>query len=183
MLEPTAQEQTELLDLARASLRAQASGESLPRVQDVSPGLLEPAGCFVTLHVGKAGPLRGCVGSFRFDQSLAATVIEMAAASGSRDPRFSPLSPGDLQGLHVEISVLEPPRPIAAPEEIEIGRHGLRIALGSQVGVLLPQVATRFEWSAVEFLEACCEKAELPKGAWKKEAARIETFQTCTFGE
>jgi uncharacterized protein (TIGR00296 family) len=69
--------------------------------------------------------------------------------------------------------------PIAA-EDIEAGRHGLVITLGSRRGLLLPQVAVEFGWDAPTFLQETCHKAGLPPDAWERGAI-IEAFTAEVF--
>ena len=60
------------------------------------------------------------------------------------------------------------PREIKAdPDNIEIGKDGLICEMGTNSGLLLPQVATEWNWDAKEFLNHTCEKAGLPNNSWK----------------
>jgi len=65
-----------------------------------------------------------------------------------------------------------------SPESIEIGRHGLLVALHTQRGLLLPQVAMEHHWTREQFLEETCRKAGLPREAWRDPEMRIFGF-TC----
>lgn len=176
-------EQAELLSLARKSVTAQAARSTLPEPEagELAGSLSAHAGCFVTLHRRSDQELRGCVGTFSDDRPLADAVVEMAAASSSRDPRFPPVQPAEVPGLEIEISVLSPPEPVSSPKQIEIGTHGIRVRSGRRTGVLLPQVATRYGWGAEEFLGATCKKAGLPLTSWKSGNVEVEVFSTCTF--
>ena len=49
-------------------------------------------------------------------------------------------------------------------------------------GVLLPQVATDWDFSREQFLEAVCEKAGLRREAWKGEV-ELWTFTAIHFKE
>ena len=66
--------------------------------------------------------------------------------------------------------------------EVEVGRHGLYITKGGRSGVLLPQVATEYDWDRTTFLEQTCRKAGLAPGEWK-EGAVISVFEAEVFGE
>ncbi len=50
-------------------------------------------------------------------------------------------------------------------------------------GLLLPQVATENDMNKLEFLEAICEKAGLPKDKWQDDRARLSVFQVQIFKE
>ncbi len=80
----------------------------------------------------------------------------MAEEAAFRDPRFTPVRSGELSDLRIEISVLTPLQKIDSIDEIEIGKHGIVIVRGGSVGLLLPQVATEYNWDKTEFLENCC---------------------------
>ena len=62
------------------------------------------------------------------------------------------------------------------------GRHGLMIQLGTQRGLLLPQVATEHGWDARTFLGETCRKAGLPADAWERGAV-LESFEAEVFSE
>jgi AmmeMemoRadiSam system protein A len=176
---PEAERRT-LLELAR---RALAETVLHGNILDVSPpaGLLaQPAGVFVTLH--RAGRLRGCLGQVEAALPLAEAVSRMAIAVSRQDPRFEPVTAGELPGLEIEISVLSPMEPIA-PERIEVGRHGLLVRRGAFRGLLLPQVPGQYHWSRERFLEETCVKAGLPRDAWKDPETQIEAFTAEVFSE
>ncbi|MEP6593741.1 MAG: AMMECR1 domain-containing protein, partial [Acidobacteriota bacterium] len=82
------------------------------------------------------------------------------------------------------VSVLGPLEPIdpAQPDAITIGRHGLVAEQGARRGLLLPQVATEWGWTAAQFLRQTCVKAGLPPDAWQ-HGARIFRFDAEVFGE
>ena len=111
-----------LLEIARESVGAAARGDPLPEIEVEDPALLERRGVFVTLTRG--GALRGCLGEFEGRERLFQAVAERARASALSDPRFSPVSPDEVDDLHIEISVLRPLERVKNTEEIEVGRHG-----------------------------------------------------------
>jgi uncharacterized protein (TIGR00296 family) len=49
-------------------------------------------------------------------------------------------------------------------------------------GLLLPQVATEWEWDAETFLAQTCHKAGLPRDAWK-HWAKMWRFEAEVFSE
>ncbi|HLP15155.1 MAG TPA: AmmeMemoRadiSam system protein A [Bacteroidota bacterium] len=186
----TEPEKKYLLAIARRALVDEIFGEeaddmSLPAVvspQDSSSGALcQHCGAFVTLFAN--GELRGCLGLLKSDLPLTETIAEMARRAATEDPRFDPVSKEEVEGLTIELSVLSPFKQIAGPEEITIGRDGLMIEHGRQRGLLLPQVAEKYEFSPIEFLEETCVKAGLPRTAWMLEAAHIYSFTAEVIGE
>jgi len=168
-----------LLRLAREALAAHV-GVAPAHVPGETAVLMQLAGAFVTLH--NHGELRGCIGHVEPNQPLGIVVPRCAIAAGTTDPRFPPITPTELEQLDIEISLLGPLEPIAGPEEIEIGRHGLVVENGWQRGLLLPQVATEWCWDAETFLAQTCHKAGLSRDAWK-QGARIWRFEAEVFGE
>jgi AmmeMemoRadiSam system protein A len=167
-----------LLKLARTTIENRLKKEQ-KKLDFKFPQL--KAGAFVTLH--KQGELRGCIGTFRSDRNLEDVVRDMAIAAAFEDPRFSPLEPEELDEVDIEISVLSPLREIKDVNEIEVGKHGLYISRGFRSGVLLPQVATEYNWDRETFLVHTCLKAGLPEDAWKDPKTKIEVFTAEVFGE
>lgn len=135
--------------------------------------LHEPRGVFVSLHV--RGRLRGCLGHIEADRPLVTATATMAEAVTHEDPRFPPVRPDELDGMEVEVSVLSPLRPVT-PEKVVAGRDGLMLRRGRYAGLLLPQVATEYRMDREAFLDALCQKAMLPPGAWRDPAADLRSF-------
>ncbi|MBI4456171.1 MAG: AmmeMemoRadiSam system protein A [Acidobacteria bacterium] len=173
-------EQFELLGLARRTLEFFFQTDSIPDYQPRHSSLQLAAGVFVSLHRGK--DLRGCVGHLRADRPLYRSVVELALAAALEDPRFLPLQAEELKELEIEISVLSPFAAVTDLEEIELGKHGLLVSMGSCRGLLLPQVAVQRSWNRARFLEETCLKAGLPRDGWRLGAV-IEKFTAQIFRE
>jgi uncharacterized protein len=167
-----------LLRLAHDAIGARLADRELD-LTPPSPHLGERRGAFTTLHLHDG--LRGCVGYVYAIYPLYRTIAETAVAAAFHDIRFSPVTLEEAPLLKVDISVLSPLRPIA-PEEIEIGRHGLVITYSGRRGLLLPQVAVEHGWDALTFLEQTCVKSGSPSDAWRS-GALIEGFTAEVFGE
>ena len=171
----TAAEKKALLDLAISALAAAVNHTEPPRLPELSAGLRQNGGAFVTLNRGSR--LRGCIGLMESNRPLAETVVEMAAAAALHDPRFAPVSPGELPELKLEISVLSPLRRVPSAAEIVLGEDGVLIRRGRRSGVFLPQVARETGWSKERFLsELCAGKAGLEPEAWKDPACEMYVF-------
>jgi uncharacterized protein len=174
-------EKRELLRIARATLREHGFSGRIPPGKPHRESLTAPAAVFVSLHRGKA--LRGCIGAVEASQPIFRAVQEMAIAAATRDPRFGPVEPDELDHLIIEISVLGAARAVRSPDEIAIGVDGLRVELGPQRGLLLPQVATEAAWDAATFLARTCVKAGLPEDAWREAEAEILAFPAQVFSD
>src|SRR5690242_14238859 len=111
-----------LLQLARDAIAAHVSGAA-PPLPEPSGVLERPGGAFVTIH--NRGELRGCIGHIEATEPLAAVIPRCAVAACSSDPRFPAVSAAELPDLALELSLLGPLEPIAGPDDIAIGRHGL----------------------------------------------------------
>jgi uncharacterized protein (TIGR00296 family) len=70
----------------------------------------------------------------------------------------------------------------ARPDAFTIGVHGLVAEQGRFRGLLLPQVAIEWGWTAEQFLCQTCVKAGLPADAWQR-GARIYRFGAEVFGD
>lgn len=177
ILGPRQREQ--LLALARASMTACVLGHA-----PVVPGpddLPDASGVFVTIK--RRGALRGCLGTLENRRGLAGEVARCAVDSARDDPRFPPVAPEELPELAVEISVLGPLEAIEPhPDAFTIGVHGLVVEDGARRGLLLPQVAIEWGWTAEQFLRQTCVKAGLAPDAWR-HGARLFRFAADVFGE
>jgi AmmeMemoRadiSam system protein A len=169
-----------LLALARRAIAAVATRRH-EQAGPSPPGLDRKAALFVTVRV--AGDLRGCIGSFEPRPSLWTAVFELATAAATRDPRFPPITTGDVARLSIEISVLAPPRTISSPAELIPGKHGVEISDGTHRGVLLPQVATEHGLDAEGFLGETCRKAGLARLAWRQPETEIRVFEAEIFSD
>lgn len=164
-----------LIELARGAIDAAVRRTPAPAASD-APILREQRGVFVTLtHTGR---LRGCIGRVEPDAPLASLLPTVAVLSATNDPRFPMVTAAELPGLEIEISLLSVPVLISGPAQIEIGRHGLIITARGRRGLLLPQVAAEYGWSAPEFLAQTCLKASLPADAWQHHGASMHVFET-----
>jgi AmmeMemoRadiSam system protein A len=169
-----------LIDLARAAIRHRLGAGPAPVLPEAG-ALAEPRGAFVTLRRG--GELRGCIGRFEPDGSLAHTVVRMAEAAAFEDPRFPPLRPEEVADLDVHVSALGPRRPLPDPTRVRVGEHGLVVKQGWHRGVLLPVVAVEHGWDAPTFLKHACLKAGLRPDAWQDPSTTVEVFDAEEFGE
>ncbi len=185
MVELNNEQQANLLKLARKTIYEYLFDDSYKEGPDEDafsdPVFKIKCGAFVTLHI--SGGLRGCIGFIQGIKEIPDTITEMAKASAFQDPRFSPLTAKEYEGIDIEISVLSPIETADGISDIVVGRDGLIISNSGRSGLLLPQVATENNWDNFTFLENTCYKAGLPGDAWKWDDTKIEKFSAQVFGE
>ena len=149
---------------------------------DAPVGILKEKGygVFVTLHLN--GGLRGCIGRFTSDDSLHATIREMALSAAFSDPRFPALSKREAPKVEIEVSVLSPLKKIDSIDEFKLGRDGIYMIKGYNHGTFLPQVAEETGWTTEEFLGHCArDKAGIGWFGWKD--ADLYTYQAAVIKE
>lgn len=137
---------------------------------------LPRCGVFVTLRTQEQ--LRGCIGTFVATDALPDTIRRMTLAA-LHDPRFldCPISAEELSRLHIELSLLSALRRLSDPLDFEIGRHGVYVRRGNQIGCFLPDVASERGWDQATFLSRCCsEKADLDAAAWSEPGTEVYCF-------
>lgn len=129
------------VDLPRVARRAieawVTAGEQLAMAEPTLPS----SGVFVTLR-DRAGRLRGCVGSLEPKRpDLLSETARSAVLAATRDPRFAPVMPAELDELSIEVSVLAPAERVRDMGDLDPARYGVvvRDAEGRQ-GLLLPEV-------------------------------------------
>jgi len=176
----TKEEQKAMLAIARESIAQELGLPVKGEPPTATPAMREEKGAFVTIH--KKGRLRGCIGNIEGRRPLDEGIAELALESAFGDPRFARLTVEEFSEIDIEISVLTKLTRIDSIDQIEVGKHGLYLRKGFNSGLLLPQVATEYEWDRQTFLEQTCWKAGLPSDAWKK-GAEIYIFGAEVFGE
>jgi len=153
--------------LARAAV-ASLFGGPPPAVPAGEGWLDERRACFVSLH--REGALRGCVGGLEPRGSLYQEVLSCARAAATRDPRFDPVTPGELEDLELEVSVLSPVTPLPAADEAEAvrqlrpGLDGLVLQAAGRGATFIPAVWEQLP-APEDFLRQLRRKAGLPD-AW-----------------
>jgi AmmeMemoRadiSam system protein A len=131
-----------LVQLARRAVGAYIlDGEHLspPPDEEMTQEMRERAGTFVSLH--EFGELRGCIGTFRPQRAnVAEEIIENAIASATRDPRFPPVQPGEIDDLNISVDVLSEPEPVESVADLDPQVYGVIVSdlNNSRRGLLLP---------------------------------------------
>lgn len=97
------------------------------------------AGVFVSLK--EEGRLRGCIGTITpVQKNIAEEIIANAISASTKDPRFHPVQPDELDKLVYSVDVLGTPEAITSPDELDVKRYGVIITKGRKRGLLLPNL-------------------------------------------
>lgn len=172
-------EKSYLKDSVTESIRTKLAGEEAEVAKPDSEKLMEPRGAFVTLTLD--GKLRGCIGNLQSEKEVYKTIWDMARSAAFGDSRFKELTQEEFERMEVEISILSPITECYDRNGIEVGRHGLIVQNGKNSGLLLPQVATEWKWTADEFLKQTCRKAGLDPSVLHLTGTSIFWFEAEVF--
>ena len=130
----------------------------------------QQAGAFVSLH--KNGQLRGCIGTIAPTcENLAWEIVQNAVSACSRDPRFSPVRPNELDELEYSVDVLGAPEPVDSPAALDPKTYGVIVSCGGRRGLLLPDL------DGVDSVEAQLSIALQKGGIRENETYKIERFK------
>jgi AmmeMemoRadiSam system protein A len=140
--------------------------------------LSRPSACFVCIKtLGRE--LRGCIGTFEPEKStLAEEVVVNAIKAATRDPRFHPLSQGELPALRYSVDVLGTLEP-ARFEDLDPAVFGLMVVAqnGSRRGLLLPNI------ESIRTADAQVRVAAGKAGIRPDEPLKLYRFRTRRFSE
>jgi AmmeMemoRadiSam system protein A len=136
----------------------------------------QKTGLFVTLK--KEGQVRGSMGLLESATTLAETLFDSAQTAATHDKRFPPITSEEIPAIEVHVSLLSEIKKFTSLDDLELGSTGLIVSRGEKQAVLLPHVALDHNWTAEQFLEAACEKAQLSHKAWKDSNTLVEIFSS-----
>ncbi len=151
--------------------------ELLPLPENLPQNLLlTQAGCFVSLHKGKA--LRGCIGTMCACQnSLAEEIIYNAVTAANEDPRFPAVRQDEVAELDISVDVLGELEDISSPAELDPLRYGVYVQRGRRSGVLLPRL------EGVETIEEQLDIALAKAGIAAEEDFTLSRFEVRRYEE
>ncbi|MCD6518986.1 MAG: AmmeMemoRadiSam system protein A [Anaerolineae bacterium] len=133
-------EEHPLVQLARRAIESYVrEGVVIRPPKELTEEMKRRAGTFVSLH--RHGQLRGCIGTIEpVRANVAEEVIANAISAATRDPRFSPLRPDELEDLEISVDVLSEPEPISSLAELDPKVYGVIVESGRRRGLLLPDL-------------------------------------------
>jgi AmmeMemoRadiSam system protein A/AmmeMemoRadiSam system protein B len=130
-----------LPSLAREAVEAFVLTGKATYVPDSSGLLAARAACFVSIKT-RAGDLRGCIGTIEpVNETLAEEVVMNAINAASRDPRFMPVTPDELEALCYSVDILGAAEPTTM-EGLDPAVYGVIVQdeSGNRRGLLLPAI-------------------------------------------
>ena len=158
--------------LARAAVEAWIlRRERLPLPEGLPAEMLtRRAGAFVSLHAH--GRLRGCIGTIQATrQNVAEEILQNAVSACSRDPRFPPVRPEELNSLELSVDVLGDLEPVESPAQLDVKRYGVVVSRGFKRGLLLPNL------DGVDSVEDQIRIARQKGGIGESEPYKLERFE------
>jgi len=174
-----------LLKLARKTLEQKMEKGTLPSTP-AEPCFSAKAATFVTLKI--EGKLRGCIGNLEPVSALWDGVRDNTINAAFYDHRFSPLTPEELPGVLIDISILSSPVPLEYENAEDLlsklrpGIDGVILRDGRRSATFLPQVWQQLT-SVEQFLGHLCLKAGLPQDTWRHRRLEIHVYQVQCFEE
>lgn len=160
------------VSLARRALEHYVkTGGRLALPAGLPPALTgQRAGVFVSLH--REGALRGCIGTTSpVTGSVAEEIMRNAVSAATEDPRFAPVTPGELATLEVGVDVLGEAEPVGSVRELDPQRYGVIVSHRGRRGLLLP--ALDGVDTAEQQVAIARRKAGIPDGA----PLKLERFE------
>lgn len=128
------------------------------------------AGVFVSIK--ENGNLRGCIGTIQAVQpSVAEEIVQNAISASTKDPRFSPIEPNELDKLTISVDVLGDAERIVSFDELDVKRYGVIVTKGYRRGLLLPNL------EGVNTVENQVAIAKSKAGIGENEQVELERFE------
>jgi AmmeMemoRadiSam system protein A len=160
-----------LVQLARDTVEAYIKeGKVIKPPEELTLEMRQRAGVFVSIHKGE--DLRGCIGTIEPSQpNVAQEIIRNAISAATQDPRFDPITPGELEDLDINVDVLTSPEPVTDVSTLDPKKYGVIVECGYRRGLLLPDLPG--VESVQEQINICCAKGGIRPG----EPVKLSKFE------
>ena len=158
--------------LARKTIEEFIQNGKIISVPDGLPDEMYTGRAGVFVSIKENGNLRGCIGTIQAVQpSIAEEIVQNAISASTKDPRFSPIEPSELDKLTISVDVLGDAEKIASPDKLDVKRYGVIVTKGYRRGLLLPNL------EGVDTVEDQVEIAKSKAGIGMDEQAELERFE------
>lgn len=158
--------------LARKTIEVYIRTGSRIEIPEGLPGEMYSGAAGVFVSVKKEGRLRGCIGTIQAVQRcIAEEIVENAISAASKDPRFSPIEPEELDKLSISVDVLGDTEAVDSPKELDVKRYGVVVTKGYRRGLLLPNL------DGVDTVEEQIAIAKQKAGIREQEEVSLERFE------
>jgi len=166
-----AEKDSEHARLARRVVESYVKDGRVPDVSEVPPELKEKrAGVFVCLK--SEGELRGCIGTIQpVEDNIAEEIRNNAISSATRDPRFPPVRPSELDALTYSVDVLGDPEEIPDMSYLDPSEYGVIVRSGGRSGLLLPDL------EGIDTAEEQVRIAMMKAGISPGEPVKLQRFK------
>ncbi|MBI3391956.1 MAG: AmmeMemoRadiSam system protein A [Nitrospirae bacterium] len=160
-----------LVALARKTIARYVRAGDTPDPPDpLPPEMSARAGVFVSLK--KNGELRGCMGTaIPREENVAREIIANAVSAATRDPRFAPVRPEEVDALWISVDVLSNPEPVSDLGNLDPRRYGVIVRTGHRTGLLLPDL------EGIDSADLQVSIARRKAGIGESEPAEILRFE------
>ncbi len=181
------QQQDKLLTLARQTIVHELDMGPAPDILEFRDDevLNQYAASFITLKLDQK--LRGCMGTVDAKEALYLDVMHNAISAAFKDPRFAQLTVGELDRIHISISILSHPERILVGSEsdlstlLEPGTDGLVLQEGIRRATFLPTVWEQIP-SPDMFITQLKQKGGWPGDYWST-AMQVSRYRTVNITE
>jgi len=164
------QELHPVVALAKKAVEEYVRGSTVTAAEAVTPEMRERAGVFVSIH--KKGQLRGCIGTFEPTQvDVAHEAVSNAISAATRDPRFRPGKPRELEDLDYSGDIRTHPEPVRDASHLDARRYGVIVESGWRRGLLLPDL------EGVDSPEQQIEICRMKAGIGPDEPVKLYRFE------
>ncbi len=130
-----------LVALARKAVESYVREHKVLDPEPVAELEQRRAGVFVSLHLPD-GSLRGCIGTTQPTRpGIEDEIVRNAISAATRDPRFPPIRPDELEGLDISVDVLGEPEEVSGTEHLDPKLFGIIVqTVDGRQALLLPDL-------------------------------------------
>lgn len=149
-------------EFAKLVIEIHIKGDGRVKLPENLTGVeVDKAGAFVSLKTAD-DELRGCIGTIAPTRdSIIEEILYNAVSAATQDPRFTPVTAQELDGIKYSVDVLHPPERVKSLDELDPKVYGIIVSSESgRQALLLPDL------EGLDTIEkqvaACMRKAGIP---------------------